>query len=125
MKLIKNIQTSAIALVALGTVMLLTNPSKADYTDYAYNTLKTQIQDAMCKGPELPKFLQSAGAVAGNFCKNAIATGAVVTRGDIKNVIENTTSRQNLLILSLYTTDISGYTVRSVGAFGNFLTYQK
>ncbi|MFH7031047.1 MAG: DUF4359 domain-containing protein [Heteroscytonema crispum UTEX LB 1556] len=121
----KNLQTKAIALVALGTVMLLTNPSKADYTDYAYNTLKTQIQGAICQRPQLPESLRGAAAVAGNFCKNVIATGVVVTRGDIKNIIENTTSRQNLLVLSLYTTDISGYTVRSVGAFGNFLTYQK
>jgi Domain of unknown function (DUF4359) len=120
----KKLKIGAIALISLGGIMLFTNPGKEEYNDYAYTKLNTEIESNFCKKPELPKFLQGVGSAVGDACQAAIKQGILVTKNDIKKVIDDTTTRQNFIVLSIYTTDISGRTFRTAGAFGNFFTFQ-
>ncbi|PSB03377.1 DUF4359 domain-containing protein [Merismopedia glauca] len=118
----------AIALVGLGLVMVVTNPSSDRYADYAV----TQIQDS--QNSICPSNISIFGTSLQNECKSFINNNS----NQIKQVILQTSDRQNILLFSIYKTDLSvsklipnipsnvapGYEFETIGAFGHFLTYQ-
>ena len=42
--------------------------------------------------------------------------------GTIESLLDNTTQRQNLGVVSIYTTEVGKKSYQTVGAFGNFVT---
>jgi hypothetical protein len=119
---------AAVVLVALGLVMVVTNPSSDRYTDYAVTQIQA-YQDNIC-----PNNISILGTSVQKECKSFINNNP----NQIKQVILQASDRQNLLLFSIYKTDLSasklipnlpssvgpGYRFETIGAFGYFLTYQ-
>jgi Domain of unknown function (DUF4359) len=116
---------SAIAIAAISGVMLFTNPNKEAYADYASVKFVVEIKTAICRGPELPNsdWLQKISSIVGGVCKGAFNTAGSLGYNPIKNFVNTGTTRKNLLVFSIYTTEIPGKTFTTIGVFGNFLTF--
>ncbi len=112
------------ALVIAG-FMAVTNPGKEAYVDYAVARFATDVQSAICQGPRLPKPLTQVGKLTKNLCQLGIKVGYVWQRELVKDIVSSTTRRQNLILFSIYTTEIPGQTFHTLALFGNFLTYRK
>jgi hypothetical protein len=119
---------AAVVLVVLGLGMVATNPSSDRYTDYAVTQIQV-YQNNICHSN-----ISIFGTSVQNECKSFINNNP----SQIKQVILQTSDRQNLLLFSIYKTDLSvsklipnlpssvapGYRFETIGAFGHFLTYQ-
>ncbi len=110
-----------VALVGLGLVMALTNPGKDEYEQYAVEQLTTYLKDEAC---------MDAPSVFGNFlqrqCKSLVDTG----RPQIEQIIAEKTQRQNLILFSIYRTNLEvgpflpAYHFETLGVFQKFYIYQ-
>jgi hypothetical protein len=110
-----------VALVGLGLVMALTNPGKDEYEQYAVEQLTTYLKDEAC---------MEAPSVFGNFlqrqCKSLVDTG----RPQIEQIIAEKTQRQNLILFSIYRTNLEvgpflpAYHFETLGVFQKFYIYQ-
>ncbi len=118
---------SAFIFLPVAGIMSITNPQQDAYVDYAASRLTSEIQNSICQGPQLPAGLlwEEVGKYTTDTCKSGLATGLAWQDKTIKEFIANSTKRQNYFLLSTYTTKVSGYNFRTIGAFGNFLTFQK
>ncbi|MCP6761701.1 MAG: DUF4359 domain-containing protein [Fischerella sp. CENA71] len=116
-----------LAVVGVAGVMSVTNPDDNTYVNYAAVRLTNEIQDAICKGPQLPqgKFWEDISKLTRNTCKSGLATGLAFQGSNIKDFIATSTERQNFLVFSIYTTKVPGYNFKTIGAFGNLFTFQK
>ncbi|NJK49545.1 DUF4359 domain-containing protein [Candidatus Gracilibacteria bacterium] len=97
-----------IALAGLAVIMGVTNPRQEAYNDYASQRLMTNAQEEMCK-----EFNYCRSGEPPSFIKNTL----------IKPAISASTNQQNLGIFSIYTTELFGFKTKTLGVFGNFLTY--
>ncbi|MFQ4145030.1 DUF4359 domain-containing protein [Chlorogloeopsis sp. ULAP02] len=118
---------SALLLVTIASAMLITNPKKDTYVDYAGKRLITEIQTSICQEPKLPRGLlwEEVSKITSNTCRSGLATGLAFQNNSIKELIANSTEQQNFFVFSTYTTKISQYNFKTIGVFGNFLTFQK
>lgn len=111
-----NLVKGGIAVVTLGVIMAVTNPKQQAYTEYASERFINQSGQFVCektgycdKDGGMPVMLKNT--VKNNFIKPAINTA---------------TERQNLGVVSLYTTQVPGVgQMKTVGAFGKFFTYSQ
>jgi hypothetical protein len=107
-------------LAVLGVVMAKTNPSEAEYQDYAVERLTEYLKTDVCQKTQ--GFIENL--IQFN-CEKVVDSVNPQMRG----IIANTTQRQDFLIFSIYRTDlkvsslIPSYTFETVGAFDNFYTY--
>jgi uncharacterized protein YceK len=97
-----------IALTGLAIVMGFTNPQQEAYNDYASKRLMKNAHKEMCK-----QF---------NYCESD-EPPAFIQDTIIKPAISKFTKQQNLGIFSVYTTEALGFRTKTLGVFGNFLTY--
>ncbi|OCR02791.1 hypothetical protein BCD67_18185 [Oscillatoriales cyanobacterium USR001] len=114
----QNFGKGAIALAILAGVMGFTNPPRDEYLKYASGAMATEIKKSVCKPSHVPDFL-------GNFAQTLIGVcNGVLTseRSTMERLIDNTTERQNLILFSIYTTEVVGKKYHTIGAFGNFLS---
>ncbi|RUR84071.1 DUF4359 domain-containing protein [Chlorogloeopsis fritschii PCC 9212] len=118
---------SLLLLMTVSGVMLFTNPKKDTYIDYAATRLTSEIQNSICQGPKLPQGLlwEEVGKITTTTCKSGLSTGLAFQSISIKEFIADSTEQQNFFIFSTYTTKVSQYNFKTIGAFGNFLTFQK
>jgi hypothetical protein len=114
-----------IVLVGLGVAMAVTNPGQAAYEAYATDRLTEYLQDNACE--QASEFLRSQ-------CDALLEDN----QDQIQQIVSENTQRQNFVILSFYTTNLSlerylppflsellpAYTAQTVGVFQNFYTYQ-
>ncbi len=108
------------ALTGVAIVMALTNPSQKAYEEYAMEELATYLKEEIC--PQAPRLM-------GNFlqqqCKLLVDSG----RPQIEEVIAQKTQRQNLILFSVYHTDLDvhpslpSYKFETVGVMGSFYIY--
>ncbi len=82
-------------------LMAFTNPNKNQYLEYSSRELCRRLKDPY---------------------KTLCRVGFVAQKNKLREFIEVSTDRKNLLIGSVYTTEIPGVKVHTVGVFGNFLT---
>ncbi len=109
-----------ISLAGLGGVMAMTNPGQGDYEHYATNQLTGYLKGSVCTqvSGDLEELLR-------NGCKTLVDTG----RPQLRNIIAQTTRRQNYLLFSIYETELSfkspipSYQFQTFGAFHKFHTY--
>lgn len=110
----------AVGLVLLGVTMAKTNPSQAEYEEYAVQQLTKYLKSDVCK--KTPKMLESLIKLD---CDKLVDS----TSPQVRELIAATTERQDFLIFSIYRTDLKlnswlpSYTFESVGAFESFYTY--
>ncbi len=107
--------TGGITLAVLAVVMGVTNPKPSAYNEYASMKMMNKGEKFICekiKGcpqGKLPEMVKDTA-------KNTV----------LKPTISATTKRQNLIFLSVYTTDTPGIgTMKTVGLLGNFVTYSE
>ncbi len=116
-----------LAIAGVAGVMSFTNPDQNTYVNYAADRLTNEIQDAICKGPQLPqgKLWEDISKLTSNTCKSGLSTGLAFQGSNIKDFIATSTERQNFVVFSIYTTKVPGYNFKTIGAFGNLFTFQK
>lgn len=106
-----NLIKGGVALTVVAIIMGFTNPQQESYNDYASNKLIKKAEKGLCK-----QFGYCDSGEPPVFVKNVI----------IKPAINASTQRQNLVLFSLYKTELPGLgTYKSLGAFGNFVTYSE
>ncbi len=118
-----------VALVGVGVAMAVSNPTQAVYEDYATQQMISYGQENIC--PKAPTFL-------GNSLQGQCSSLLNSHQPEIKQIISQSTQRQNYILFSLYQTDFSistlvpflpanvlpSYHFQAVGVFGNFYVYQ-
>lgn len=111
----------AILLAILAGTMALTNPPKEDYIEYASGQLSEEVKENYCKESEAPKILENfnLSETFADVCKNLITS----QRPAIRRHLDNATQQQNVVIFSIYTTQLWEHQYRTIGVFGNFLTF--
>jgi len=112
-------KTGAIILTVAATVMGFTNPPRDEYVNYASNKLATEIRESVCKESKVPDLLSDFTSNLVKSCEKLIKS----QRTTIKELMDNATRRQNLILFSVYTTEFRGRRYQTLGAVGNFLTF--
>ncbi len=108
-------------LVVLGGLMIKTNPSQAEYEEYAAKRLTEYFKKNVCN--KTPSFLENLIQVN---CDRLVDEA----NPQMREIIKATTQRQDFLFVSVYRTDfefnswIPSYKFETVGAFDNFYTYK-
>ncbi|MBW4607397.1 MAG: DUF4359 domain-containing protein [Hassallia sp. WJT32-NPBG1] len=111
---------AAVGLVVLGVTMAKTNPSQAEYEEYAMQQLTNYLKSDVCK--KTPKMLENLIKLD---CDKLVDSASP----QVRELVAATTQRQDFIIFSIYQTDLKlnswlpSYTFESVGAFENFYTY--
>lgn len=111
---------------AVGAILLLivTNPQKPAYVDYAAQQLPKHLKKSNCE--ELSGNISIMNLLivpAKDACLGTINGADSVGRGIVKPFINwSTHEPKNLGVLSIYTTDIAGHKTRTVGIAGRFIT---
>ncbi|MDF5716427.1 MAG: DUF4359 domain-containing protein [Rhizonema sp. NSF051] len=107
-------------LAALGIVMAKTNPTQAEYEEYAVQKLTKYLKTDVCK--KTPSILESL--ISFN-CNKFVDSAQPQMRG----IITASTQRQDLIIVSIYITNLKlnsllpSYKIETVGALDKFYTY--
>ncbi|MBW4648730.1 MAG: DUF4359 domain-containing protein [Kastovskya adunca ATA6-11-RM4] len=110
------------ALIGVGGAMALTNPGQENYEEYAVEQLTTYLKEEVCT-QNIPNTFE-------NFLQRQCVSLVDTGRPQIRQIISETTQRQNYLLFSVYQTDLNvgpflpAYQFESVGAFQQFYTYQ-
>jgi len=113
--------SGAAALVGLTVVMATTNPSRAEYEDYATQRLTNILKQDICQ--KTTNFLEN---VIKSQCEGLVDQ----FNPQMRDILANSTQKQNFLIFSIYTTDlrlsslVPIYKFETVGALNNFYTYK-
>ena len=122
MKLISAI--AALSITALGGTLFVTNPTKADYGEYAAQTLTDEVQDFLCRpgnaGSVPPISARIDRAISG-LCDRTI--GNILSSEDVQDVLLTNTERKNRFIFSTYETTFPDRTYKTVGVLGRFYPY--
>ena len=98
--------------------MGFTNPGRDKYLTYASGTLEKELETTVCKDSRVPQALSGVAETLIGSCKNLLTS----QRSTIERLLDNTTQRQNLGVVSIYTTELGKKSYQTVGAFGNFVT---
>lgn len=86
----------AIALAGVGAVMAATNPGQDSYEAFATQSLSTYLEQNVC-----------AKAPKDFGLKKQCVSFLESNQAEIRQIISSNTQRQNYLIFSIYTTDLS------------------
>ncbi|WP_408999664.1 DUF4359 domain-containing protein [Tychonema sp. BBK16] len=113
-----NVGKVAIALTVLAAGMAFTNPARDKYLTYASSKLQTELETTVCKDSRVPEALSGVAETLIGSCKNLLTS----QRSTIEQLLDNTTQRQNLGVVSVYTTELGKKNYQTVAAFGNFVT---
>lgn len=100
-----------ILLTILAGTMAFTNPKREEYINYASDQLSTEIKKSICKESQVPEFLKGFSSALVNTCNTLV----VNQRNLIKDTVDKSTTRQNAILFSVYTTEIAGYKYQTLG----------
>ena len=112
--------SGVIGLLALGVAMAMTNPSQAEYEEYATQRLTEYLKVDVCQ--KTSNFLEN---LIKSQCDNLVDQ----TIPQMRDILARSTQKQDFVIFSVYSTDlkisswIPLYKFETVGAFNNFYTY--
>ena len=113
-----NVGKVAIALMVLAASMAFTNPARDKYLTYASTKLQVELENTVCKDSSVPQALSGVAETLICSCKNLVTS----QRSTIEQLLDNTTQRQNLGVVSIYTTELGKKSYQTVGVFGNFVS---
>lgn len=106
---IKPLSLSLLAVV--GITMFITNPSEEKYAHYAakqvINNSSEIIIEKFCQGNDL--------------CIKIVIIGGLPAKQILIPIIESTTKHDDLKLFSIYTTEVPGLQVTTIGVFNNFI----
>ncbi len=114
----RKISQGAIAITIFAAAMVVTNPNRPAYLEYASTKLAAVIKAGNCHHT-------TATLNTDNQCQkmNNLAKTKKTESESLQDFIFQVTERQNLIFLSLYTTELSGKKYRTLAAFGNFFSF--
>jgi hypothetical protein len=98
--------------LALGTILMLTNPGPKQYEDFATEQLILYLKENVCQ----PKSPDLGSALKSQMCNLMVDTG----KKQVPQVIAKTTQRHNYLLLSIYETHLYAYNIETIGIFNHF-----
>jgi hypothetical protein len=103
-----------IAVVGIGTVLALTNPSSTVYHRYAAKTVSLFVMRDLCQ--ERVHQSEMLKSFTLESCQ------AIADQGEtaILSFIQNNTDHQNFILFSLYTTELPMRSLRVLGIFNRF-----
>lgn len=106
---IKPLSLSLLAVV--GITMFITNPSEEKYAHYAakqvINNSSEIIIEKFCQGNDL--------------CIKIVIIGGLPAKQILIPIIESTTKHDDFKLFSIYTTEVPGLQVTTIGVFNNFI----
>lgn len=106
---IKPLSLSLLAVV--GITMFITNPSEEKYAHYAakqvINNSSEIIIEKFCQGNDL--------------CIKIVIIGGLPATQILIPIIESTTKHDDFKLFSIYTTEVPGLQVTTIGVFNNFI----
>ncbi|MEO0827965.1 MAG: DUF4359 domain-containing protein [Cyanobacteria bacterium J06639_16] len=127
------LKTSAIlvgiALVGAGGVLVVTNPDRVDYEQYATDQLTAYLQTEVCAdAPSILGGFTGAAELLSQQCETLIQDN----RTQIESLVSNSTTQTDLWILTIYQTTLQvpgveglpAWEFESVGIFQRFITYK-
>jgi Domain of unknown function (DUF4359) len=121
----KTLASTTGAVLLLGAGLVATNPTQPTYENYLVSQIESRLQQECSKAG-----MNLLGNVANTACLGISAVSSPYLKQSIQPVLSNTTTRQNLVIASIYQTELevpelkfSGK-VSAIGAFNTFLVYQ-
>lgn len=103
---------SGILFLALGIILMLTNPSQKRYEEFATKQLILYLKENVCN----KKSADLAEALKSQMCNLMVDTG----QKQLPQVIGKTTQRHNYLFLSIYETNLYIYNFETIGIFNDF-----
>ncbi len=114
-----------------GVILLLlaglaaTNPTQPAYENYLVGQIENRLQQECSKAG-----MAVLGNLANTACRNASVLGNPYLKQTVKPILSASTERQNLIIASVYVTDLAvpelnfSGKVSAIGAFNTFVIYQ-
>ncbi len=109
--------------VITSTVLLLgTNPNQSAYTSYAAENLPKHLKKTNCDELEGHFSFGFFSGQTKDACKSAINGADSIGRGIIQFFIDQSTERTNLHVLSIYTTEVFGRKITTLGIGQQFWT---
>ncbi|MEA5580033.1 DUF4359 domain-containing protein [Nodularia harveyana UHCC-0300] len=112
--------STALGLAAFGVAMATTNPSQAEYEEYATQRLTEYLKEDVCSKTQ--NFLES---LIKSQCDNLVDQASP----QIREILSRSTEKQNYVIFTIYKTElklsslIPGYKFETVGGLNQFYTY--
>jgi hypothetical protein len=110
----------AAGLAVLGVTMAKTNPNQSEYEEYAVERLTQYLKQDVCQ--KTSNFFEN---LINSQCERLVEQA----NPQMREILSRTTEKQNLIVFSVYTTDLRlssllpAYRFQTVGAFNNFYTY--
>ncbi|AFZ37447.1 hypothetical protein Sta7437_3965 [Stanieria cyanosphaera PCC 7437] len=119
-------KTIGILALVLGIgIMTFTNPNQQQYVQYASEQIIRELPQDFCNNSQLKKWFDFANQNLSQLCQSGLGLGLNLGKESVKQIIDNNTQRQNLILLSLYTTNIANRQYQTAGLFGKFITFKK
>lgn len=115
---------AAITITALSGALFATNPTEADYADYAAQTLSDEVQDFLCRpdnAGSIPPISTRIDRAISGLCERTI--GSLLSSEEVQEVLLTNTERKNRFLFSTYETTFPDRTYKTIGAFGQFYSY--
>jgi hypothetical protein len=103
-----------IAMLGVGTVLALTNPSSTVYHHYAAKTVSLFVMRDLCQ-ERMPQS-EMLKSFTLESCQGIADQGETA----ILSFIQNNTDHQNFILFSLYTTELPMRSLRVLGIFNRF-----
>lgn len=120
MKVIPLILTVSVA--ALGGTLFFTNPTEADYAQYASQTLSEEAQASLCEASNgIPPLSERIDRAISGFCEKTVEK--LLSSDQVKAVLLENTERKNRFFFSTYETTFPEQTYKAVGLFNRFYLY--
>jgi hypothetical protein len=100
---------------AIGIILILTNPSEITYREFAtQQTLDLLLRDICQTNQQRSETLKK---IWGNSCQTLSADGSA----KIEQFVTHNTQRQNLVLCSLYITELPLYSLKVLGVSNHFI----
>lgn len=115
---VKWAQFGGIGLGFLIILLAVTNPSREAYLEYATFKLADDVKEEICGAKDLKNLLGEVANLIAGICR----TGVDVQREKIRDFISNASRRRNLVIFSIYRTDVLDRRYTTIAILGNFHT---
>lgn len=120
---------TGIAIVGVGGILVATNPSRADYEQYATDRLTAYLQTEVCAdAPSILGELADVSELLSQQCQTFIQDN----RTQIESLVSSSTTQTDLWVLTIYQTTLQvpgieglpAWEFESVGIFQRFVTYK-
>lgn len=113
------------SLVALGGVLLITNPNEADYARYLSSTVADEVEASVCQPEGFSEWLGRVGEAISKACQGVVAGSESLTAEEVQDLIVTNTERKNRLLFSTYETETPFGNYKAIGFLDRFMLQEQ